>query len=163
MDEQAMSPNGRVICGLFSAGTGLLMLLFGLGVLPFTPRPGEAPLWVMAAAGLMFLLVGVSITIGAFQGVSQNGELPENTDWRLRIFYYMAGLAAVVALAAIGSWVAFGPGARAFSGPGMFLLSRETNNIIGRIVFGFGTLLTWLCVLVFAIGGARKSFPRKAP
>lgn len=157
-----MSPNGRVICGLFAAGTGLLMLLFGLGILPFTPHPGDAPVWVMAVAGLMFLLVGVSITIGALQGVSQSGEVPENTDWRLRLFYYLAGLGAVVALATIGSWVAFGPGERSFSGPGMFLLSREANNVIGRIVFGLGTVLTWLCVVAFAISGARKLFPRKA-
>jgi uncharacterized membrane protein YedE/YeeE len=117
----------------------------------------------MTAAGLMFFLVGVSITVGAFQGVSQSGELPENTDWRLRLFYYVTGLAAVVALATIGSWIAFGPGERTFSGPGMFLLSREANNVIGRVVFGLGTVLTWLCVLAFAVSGARKLFPRKVP
>jgi hypothetical protein len=42
----------------------------------------------------------------------------------------------------------------------MFLLSQEANNITGRIIFGFGAVLTWHCVLAMAISGARKLFSK---
>lgn len=65
---------------------------------------------------------------------------------------------AAAALASIGSWVVFGPGSRTCSGTGMFLLSREAGETVGRIVFGFGALLTWLITLALAVSGARKLF-----
>jgi hypothetical protein len=49
---------------------------------------------------------------------------------------------------------------RHFGGTGMFLLSAEANNLIGRIVFGIGAVLAWLCVVALAVNGARKLFPR---
>src|SRR5262245_2764378 len=98
-DQRPLSARGTFACGLFAAGLGAFILLMGLGVLPFKPRPGEAPLWVLAAVGLAFFLAGVSIAIGALQGVSQNGELPENTNWWLRLFYYLVGLVVIGSLA----------------------------------------------------------------
>jgi hypothetical protein len=76
----------------------------------------------------------------------------------MRLFYYVLGLTAAAALASIGTWVAFGPGPRAFSGTGMFLLSREAGETVGRIVFGFGAVLTWLITVALAVSGARKLF-----
>ena len=157
-----MSPRGRFICGLLAAAMGSFLILVGLGVVPVNPRSVHGPMWIVNAAGVMFFLAGVSIAVGAIQGVPQSGELPEDTGWWMRLFYYVLGLTIVGALAAIGSWVAFGPGIRHFSGTGMFLLSPEANNLAGRIGFGFGAILTWLFWIAVAIRGARKLFPRRS-
>lgn len=160
MNRKPESRRGRFICGLLAAGMGMFVMLVGLGVVPVKPRPGDGPMWIVTAAGMMFLLAGVSIAVGAIQGVPESGELPEDTNWWFRLFYYVLGLVIACALAAIGSWVAFGPGERFFGGPGMFLLSREANNMFGRIAFGFGAVLSWLCLLGLAISGARRLFQR---
>jgi len=131
-----------------------------LGVVPVDERSVHGPMWIAVAAGLMFFLAGISIAVGALQGASSSGELPANTGWWLRLFHYVLGLAVAGWLAAIGSWVAFGPGDRSFGGTGMFLLSREASAIAGRIIFGFGALLTWFCVLALAVSGARKLFTK---
>ena len=107
------------------------------------------------------MLAGLSIAVGAIHGVSETGELPKDTGWWMRLFYYVIGLVIAGALASIGSWVAFGPGPRAFSGTGLFLLSPEASAMVGRIVFGFGAVLTWLCTIALAVSGARKLFVRQ--
>ena len=159
-DRPPISRQGRFICGLLAAGMGALLLLVALGVVPAKPSSADGPMWIVTAAGMMFLLAGVSIAVGAIQGVPATGELPKDTGWWLRLFYYVLGLVIVGALASIGSWVTFGPGVQAFGGPGMFLLSREANDMLGRIVFGFGTALTWLFWIALAVSGARKLFRR---
>ena len=62
-------------------------------------------------------------------------------------------------LALIGSWVAFGPGPRGFSGSFLFF-SHATNEWIGRAAFGFGAVLCWLGTLAVAVVGARKLLGR---
>lgn len=62
----------------------------------------------------------------------------------MRLFYTVIGVMIAAMLASIGSWIAFGPGPRAFSGTGLFLLSPDASDMVGRIVFGFGAMLTWL-------------------
>ena len=63
---------------------GLFLLLFGLGVVPMKPRAGDAPLWIASAAGIAFMLAGISIAVGAIHGVSETGELPKDTGWWMR-------------------------------------------------------------------------------
>lgn len=157
-NRKPASPRTTFVCGLLAAAMGLFILLVGLGVVPVDPRSVHGPMWIAFAASLAFLLAGISIAVGAVNGVSETGEVPKDASWWMRLFYYVLGLAAAVALASIGSWVAFGPGPRAFSGTGMFLLSRETGEIVGRIVFGFGAVLTWLIAIGLAVSGARKLF-----
>ena len=110
--------------------------MVGFGVVPVNPRSVHGPLWIVSAAGIGFMLAGLSMTVGAIHGVSETGELPKDTGWWMRLFYYVIGLVIAGALASIGSWVAFGPGPRAFSGTGLFLLSPEASAMVGRIVFG---------------------------
>ena len=141
---------------------GLFLLLVGLGVVPMNPRSVHAPLWIASAAGIAFMLAGISIAVGAIHGVSETGELPKHTGWWMRLFYYVIGLVIAGALASIGSWVAFGPGPRAFSGTGLFLLSPEASVMVGRIVFGIGAVLTWLCTIALAVSGARKLLSGKS-
>jgi hypothetical protein len=72
----------------------------------------------------------------------------------------LLSLAIVVSLAAIGTWVAFGPGAREFSSPVPFL-PVWLNERIGRTVFGAGAILTWIVVIVMVVTGARSLRGRK--
>jgi hypothetical protein len=144
-----------LVGGLLAAGWGLVLVLIGLGVIPVDPRSVNGPIWLMSAAGLAFMLAGISTAVGTIHGVSETGDLPKNTGWWMRLFYYVAGLLIVGALASMGTWVAFGSGARGFSGSGMAMVPSET---VGRIVFGFGAVLAWLCTIALAVSGGRKLF-----
>jgi hypothetical protein len=161
-NNKPASPRTAFVCGLIAIGMGLFLLLVGLGVIPVNPRSVHGPMWTISAGGVAFMLAGLSISVGAIHGVSPTGDLPENTGWWMRLFYYVVGLAIVGALASIGTWVAFGAGERNFSGTGFFLLSSEGRNTAGRIIFGFGAVLTWLIAVVLAVSGARKLFKRKS-
>lgn len=154
------SRQATLVCGLMAAGLGLFLVLFGFGAIPLKPRPGDAPPWIAAAAGLAFLLAGAAVAAGAMCGASETSELPSTAGWGTRLFSYLAGLASCVALAVIGTWVAFGPGVRVFGGSGMFLLSKEAGELAGRVVFGFGAALTWLIAIAVAVSGARKLLRR---
>jgi hypothetical protein len=159
--QQPASPRTTLVYGLLAVAMGLFLLLMSVGVVPMRPRPGDGPLWVAAVAGLCFVLAGISVAVGAIHGVSETGELPKDTGWWMRLFYTVIGVTIVGALACIGSWVAVGPGPRAFGGPGMILLSQEANDMTGRVIFGFGAVLTWLCAIAMAVSGARKLFSGK--
>jgi hypothetical protein len=154
------SRRATFLVGLAAVAVGLYLLLMGLGVLPKPARGASGALWVAAVAGIAFMFAGISIAFGAIQGVSASGELPKDAGWWSRLLYYVLGLVACASLAVIGSWVAFGPGLRHFGGTGMFLLSPDANNLVGRIVFGIGAALTWLCTIAMAVSGARKLFAR---
>lgn len=160
--QQPASRRTTFLCGLLAVAMGLFLLLLGLGIVPMKPRAGDGPLWIGVVAGLCFMLAGISIAVGAIHGVSETGELPKDTGRWLRLFYTVVGVVLAGSLATIGSWVAFGPGPRAFGGTGMFLLSLEANAMIGRIVFGFGAVVTWLITIAFAVRGARQLFSDKS-
>jgi hypothetical protein len=161
-NERSASAKDRILSGLFAAGMGGFILLMSFGIRPIELGPGEGPLWLMSVVGAMVLLVGIAVAVGAMQGASSSGELPQTANGSLRLFYYVAGLLAVGGLAILGSWVALGPGERAISGPFRFLLSRHANEIVGRTVFGFGAILTWWCLVAFVVAAARKLFARKS-
>jgi hypothetical protein len=160
--QQPASPRTTFVCGLLAIAAGLPLLLIGLGVLPMPPRSAPGAQWIGAVAGIAFMLAGISIAVGAIHGVSETGELPKDTGWWMQLFYTAIGVIIAGALASIGTWVAFGPGPRAFSGTGMFLLSREAGEMVGRIVFGLGAVLTWLITIAFAVRGVRKLSSGKA-
>jgi hypothetical protein len=155
-EQPPPSPRTTFVCGLLAVGMGLLLVLIGFGVIKPGGKGMHAPLWIATCAGLVFMLAGISIAVGAIHGVSSTGELPKDAGWWSRLFYYALGLLICAGLAAIGSWVAFGPGPRVFSGTGMTFMSKGANELIGRIVFGFGAVVTWLILLAFAVTGARK-------
>ncbi|MGH6768669.1 MAG: hypothetical protein ACRECO_06560, partial [Xanthobacteraceae bacterium] len=118
-------------------------------------------LWIATVAGLVFMLGGLSITVGALNGVSSSGEIPKDTGWWVRFLYYALGLAVCAGLASIGTWVAFGGGTRTFGGSGMMFVPRSWGEIVGRSVFGVGAVVTWLCAIALAVSGARKLFKRE--
>jgi hypothetical protein len=89
-------------------------------------------------------------------GDMQASEVPREAPVQMRVAYYLLGLAVVGALATIGTWVAFGPGERAFAVSLPFLGSGPANPWVGRAVFGVGAVLTWLFFVVAAVAWWRK-------
>lgn len=131
------------------------------------PPPGKAnaPLWVVMLAGFCFLLGGLGVLVpAAVTGeVRSDGELPAGAPYWLRVFQYLLVLAIFAALATMGSFVAFGPGARSFSVSLPFGSASEGSEIFGRVAFGVGAIITWLCLILVAVSGWRKLVSRNRP
>ena len=160
MTRQPATDKDRIIAGLAAAGIGTFILLLGFGVIPYDPRSLHGPLWMGIVAGAIFTVAGVSLLVGALTGtVDASGELKPTASWVARLCYYLLGLLVAIGLAAMGSWVAFGPGHRTFNLTVPFAM-RDVGEILGRTVFGFGAVLSWLCVIALAVGGGRKLFGR---
>ena len=149
--------------GLIAGGAGLFFVLVGLGVVP--PPGGKkalhAPLWVVFCAGLTFLLGGGAILLHLLSGAKPTDDdfPPDAPSW-MRLVRYLAMVAIFGSFALIGSWVAFGPGDREFSMSTPFF-SGPANEVVGRLAFGIGAIITWLCTIAVAVVGARKLFPRE--
>ena len=155
------SDKTMIVAGLIAMSMGIFPVLIGLGVVP--TRPGDAPGWIGLLAGAMFILAGAAVIVrGAFQGGGEaERDLPAAAPGWLRTTYYLLGMATAVTLAAIGSWVAFGPGERNFAEAIPFLGNGLINETIGRAAFGLGACLVWLFVIVLAINGVRLILDRR--
>jgi len=133
-DEREPGPIGRVLIALMLA----VFALFCLGV---------AFHWlnVEPSRGVPRALVGIVGAICALGSVM--ALLPRDS----RASAVLAAL-AVTGFAAIGGWIAFGPGERHFGMSisfGAFLSDGNPGEWIGRTVFGLAALLCGLCA--FAI------------
>jgi hypothetical protein len=157
-DKRPATPREMLVIGLIAAGAGLFFVLVGLGIVP--PPGGKkslhAPLWVVFCAGLAFLLGGGALLLHLASGArTSDNDFPEGAPHWMRVLRYLFMVAIFVSFAAIGSWVAFGPGERAFS-MSMPLFSGAASEMIGRIAFGIGAVVTWLATIAVAVSGARK-------
>lgn len=102
---------------------GLFVAAMAIGLVPVDEADADAPMWLLYVVAVVFMLAGVMIIIGQ-----------EN-----RYNDLLAAL-LMVAMGAIGVWVAISAGASGFSG-GIFLLPRASNVMLGRIAFGTGSLI----------------------
>jgi hypothetical protein len=159
--QQPATPMQMRWIGAGAAAFGLWLVLVGLGVLPVPggPRNLHGPLWIVLAAGLAFFLAGAAVLIQVLGHANDSGEFPPDAPFWMRVVQYLIFVAIFACFALIGSWVAFGPGPRGFSGSFMFF-GHATNEWIGRAVFGFGAVLCWLGTLAAAVVGGRKLFGR---
>jgi len=158
MSEPATgTPKATATIGIAAGAVGLYFVLVGMGVLPIPGGTGNlhAPLWTVLCAGLVFLLGGAAVVLQALGGANDRGEFPTDAPSWLHVAQYLIGLAILASLGAIGSWIAFGPGERAFSGS-FFFFSEDNHAAIGRIAFGIGAIIVWLCILAFAVAGAAR-------
>jgi hypothetical protein len=162
MAERApASSKAMIVIGCIAGLAGLYFMLLGAGVLPGPggPRNLHAPLWVVLGAGLAFFLAGAAVVLQALGRANRQGEFPAGAPFWLRATQYLIGVAILASFGAIGGWIAFGPGERAFTGSaGLF--SGDVSAGIGRAAFGVGALITWLATIAFAVSGARKLFRR---
>lgn len=164
-NSDQLSPRARPLVGLLFLAIGLFIMLVGTGIIEADPKSVHAPPWVITLAGLCFALIGAILLLGvAMPTLDANGNLPEHAPWRWRFLQYLFGLAIFAAMAMVDSWVALGPGERNFTSSISSLGSgRESaaNEISGRIAFGLGAALMWICVIAFGVIGAKKLFARK--
>jgi hypothetical protein len=167
MDQQQQPPSRAttIAVGALAAAVGLYFILASLGVVPPPGRRNpHDPLWIAFGAGLAFLLGGVAVLTRALASdttQTQTGELPASAPRWLHLVQYAIGLAAVACLAAIATWIAFGAGTRSFDVSAPFFKTSGGAETVGRIVFGIGAVVTWLCLAALAVGGARRILRRK--
>jgi hypothetical protein len=153
--DQPKPDRSMIVWGLACLMGGIAMILASVGVIPFEPRAGEAPLWVLTLCGSAFALAGLCVALQAIGHASRStGELPPGAPFWMRAAQSALGLGAAGLVALIGSWVAFGPGERAFSIAGF--ISGPANEVLGRTVFGFGAVIAWLCVILGAVQALRR-------
>jgi hypothetical protein len=153
-----LSPGAAILVGLVLAAFGIFCFLLATGVIG-QPSSGDdaTPVWVGICAGLVFLCGGGAIVVGyaIAGGVAPDGDLPPGTPFGVRLTQYVLGLTMGSALAAIGSWVAFGRGPRHFTMSGS-LGSGPGDETVGRVVFGIGAVLAWGIVALLAVFGFRR-------
>ena len=149
MMAQTAKSKELLFVGLVAIAMGAMVMLAVTDVLP--GKGARAPVWVGVCAGLVFMLAGGALVLRWFAGgETHDGEMPRGTSFWQRAVYYLIGLICIGALAAIGTWVAFGPGPRAFSMSIPFLGKGPASEWLGRGVFGVGAVLVWLFFIVAA-------------
>lgn len=102
-----MDPGVGTAFGLVSAGFGLLIVLMALGVVP---RIGEvhAPGWVMVAAGIVFVFLGIHIFRSTVRSVlgpapaEEGGPVDGEEPFSVVGWFLKAGLVSAFAAVAIG-------------------------------------------------------------
>lgn len=115
-------------------GAGLLIVLMAVDVIPIDPASLYAPRWVLATAGVVFVIGGVMASVGQRHPLLNEG---------------LAGL-LIGCMALIATWIAFGPGEREFSGGislGPLAIGGSTAPSLGRVVFGLSAVLLWALVV----------------
>ena len=159
------STNGTasIAAGVLASALGIFELLIGLHVLtPDHSTADPAPLWIAGLAGGMFFIGGVVVIIRTLvRGeAGPDGGLPVSAPLWLRASYDLMGVFIGISLAAIASWIVFGPDTRQFSGVstfGTFVVGESA----GRTLFGVGAILMWGIALAIAVNCARSLFLRR--
>lgn len=117
---------------------GCYPLALSLGLVP-AGEPGLlAPPWVVAGAGVVFVIAGFMILLADH---SRANDL-------------LAGVLLLI-FGAVGTWVSLFSPAEGIQG-GLPFLSRETNALVGRWVFGFGALISF-SLSAYALRRASKT------
>jgi len=105
------------------------VLATGLGKIPLPPEKLHAPLWIVAACGVSFGALGLTV---ALEGAE-----------RFRRVRSALGLVYLLSFATVFNWIAFGPGERHFSrhttfgiGGDAMTMSTGKSELTGRVVFG---------------------------
>lgn len=154
----SLSPRTAVALGLILIAAGLALVLLAVGLVLGPGASDAAPRWVVAGAGLMLALGGAAMIVGyaVAGGVGLDGDLPPGTPWRVRLIQYLLGLGIIAWLAAIATWIAFGPGPRAFTVTLPFIGRGPGDETVGRAVFGAGAVLLWVLLAVFVVVSGQR-------
>lgn len=125
---------------------GIYLVVIGLG--QFGRRTGDAPGWVLLAAGTGFLLAAGSFGLSAAGGIlygakaEPDGSLSDDAPYAIRTAQIVLSLGIIAMLATVATWVAFNPG---------------DNSSTGRkIAFAAGAFTTWLIFAGFTIWKIRR-------
>jgi hypothetical protein len=111
------------LVALLCIALGSFLVFVASGLIADGPNQGQGPDFTVALSGSVFIIAGCMIFVGR---KSRFNDL----------------LAAILCLSfgLIGAWVALYAPSEGFSG-GFPLISKDTNIVIGRWVFGIGSLM----------------------
>jgi hypothetical protein len=135
---------GHILGVLFVAAIaaiGIYIVLAGLW--KFGRSTGDAPGWVLIAAGAAFLFAAGSMGLSAVGGIffgataGPDGKLSDDAPHALRTAQIFLSLGIVAMLATVATWVALNPEGDASTGR--------------KLAFAAGAVMTWSILLGFGI------------
>src|SRR5690242_14903115 len=144
-NQSAVSPGMAWAIGALFGVVGTVPFLQEGGWLP-VPMGAEGSRWLLVCAGALFLAGWLAI-------VMQYG-LQRRTYARAVLQYFLF-LVITGSMTALAGWVAFGSGERRFRTNVPFL-SRQAATTLGRVGFGFATLLMFGMFVLFAVLGGHQ-------
>lgn len=152
MTTASIPPTLRWLIATVLTVLGGVALATGLGKIPLPPEKLHAPLWIVAACGVSFGALGLTV---ALEGAE-----------RFRRLRSGLGLVYLLSFATVFNWIAFGPGERHFSrhttfgiGGDAMTISTGGSELTGRVVFGIIAVAVNLMIavpLVRTLMGSRR-------
>lgn len=136
MSDTQVTPNLRVrllvALGMGAFGAVLALAAFDIG--PLSTADINGPGWLGIASGGVFIAGGLGFLAGQQRPVLSG----------------VFAILALIGLAALGNWVAFGFGART-CGASIVFWAGELQGLGCRIPFGIGAVMTNAIVIVFGV------------
>lgn len=147
--QKQPGPKARLALALLCIAAGTLPILAAFDVGPLHSRDINGPPWLGVAAGGVFVLAGLMLLAG---------EKARNHPLSYLMLFLVIG-----AFAAMGNWIAFGPGSRECTGGFTAFLFTQTRAAAAwecRIAFGIGAcIMNGLLAWMLASGLARLAGP----
>ena len=137
-DAKSLSRRARLGLGIGCIALGCYPLALALGLFPVDGGALKAPLWVVAGAGLVFIIAGLMILLA---------DHARANDLLAGVLLLLFGI--------MGAWVSLFGTSEGFSG-GLPFLPRDVNIAFGRWLFGLGALICFaLCGYAFRRAASR--------
>jgi hypothetical protein len=161
-DSGDTKPNKtNILLGIICIAIGTIPLLTTLGIIPHGPvSPDSEPQWADWLIGLVFGSAGILVIMRGFTGSTDESSsaLPANAPRLMRGAYDLLSVATVCSLALVFTWVAFGPGPRHFSvsGGGLSMPTSGVGDTMGRLAFGFASVLFWCFLVAIVVATVRR-------
>lgn len=145
---------GNLWFGLLFAAVGAFIMLVAIDVIHSPDENFHAPRWVVLVAGLTFFVAGVYVSL-----IDPRFEAMQDSWW-FQIILKTVQLAVPLSLLIVFNWVAFGGGERKFSSsvsiPFLTISTENSNQLMGRCVFGSVAVLSDLVLVVILFNSAKK-------
>ena len=155
------SPHDVAGVGLAFVAGGLYFIVGAAGYLPMPETNG--PNFLGYCVGAAFLFAGLTCFVRARAGLADHeSDVPDSAPTWIKLSYRVFGIGVAGALAIIGTWIAIGSGPRAFSLSAPFVEMQTTGEVIGRVVFGLGAVITWIYAIALTVGTVRKMLDRRS-
>ncbi|MGD8495898.1 MAG: hypothetical protein PVF05_06875 [Gemmatimonadales bacterium] len=157
-----VEPRTGAVLGGVSLLVGTFICLVALDWIEVDPASIHAPRWVLGVCGGIFVITGLATLYYAVVNALGRGPASGPGD-AFPVVAWLVGLVIAGGLAAVATWIAFGPGERSFTasiGVGGAGARGAASELVGRWVFGFGAVVTWAFTLWTLAYGVRRLFFR---